>query len=128
MIVNITVGFLRVIHKIQSNIHKWRKKNSMILKRKIQAKKKTECDMNHEQLLDEYESVSDLLLDHQYLVDNPKKKIKYEKRFHYLGKLLYKMEQEKRIAESTFTNKKNPFESTSWIDEDKSHRAKGYKG
>ena len=28
------------------------------------------------------------------------------------------MEQEKRVAESSFTNKKNPFESTSWIDDD----------
>ena len=27
------------------------------------------------------------------------------------------MEQEKRVRESTFTNKKNPFESTSWIDD-----------
>ena len=75
-------------------------------------------DMNYGQVLDHYERESDLLLDHQYLEDNPKEKIKYEKRFHYLGKLLYKMEQEKRVAESTFTNKKNPFESTSWIDDD----------
>ena len=75
-------------------------------------------DMNDGQLCNEYESINYLLLHHQYLEDNPKKKIKYEKRFHYLGKLLYKMEQEKRIAESTFTNKKNPFESTSWIDDD----------
>ena len=75
-------------------------------------------DMNDGQLCNEYESINYLLLHHQYLEDNPKKKIKYEKRFHYLGKLLYKMEQEKRVAESTFTNKKNPFESTSWIDDD----------
>ena len=64
-------------------------------------------DMNYGQLLNEYESVTALLLDYQYLEDNPKKKIKYEKRFHHLGKLLYKMEQEKRVAESTFTSNKD---------------------
>ena len=36
-------------------------------------------DMNYRQLRNEYESVSDLLSDHQYLEDNPKEKIKYEK-------------------------------------------------
>ena len=75
-------------------------------------------DMNYGQLRNEYVNVSDLLLDHQYLEDNPKKKIIYEKRYHYLGELLSKMEQEKRVRESTFTSKKNPFERTSWIDDD----------
>ena len=40
-------------------------------------------DMNYEQVLDHYEKVSDLLLDHQYLEDNLEEKIKYEKRYHY---------------------------------------------
>ena len=63
--------------------------------------------MNYGQLLNEYESSSKPLLDPEFLKDKPRELEKYEERVRHLDKLL-NMEREKRVRESTFTNKKKP--------------------